>query len=103
MRSRLQAGMIAFAGDAPPAELTASASVPSARRKWRSHARVTSGSAKSALFRITTRGFCRTMVRIIGFRLAVGMRASRSSMTTSISFSFSSICRRARVMWPGNH
>ena len=60
-----------------------------------------SGSAKSALFMTTTDGFWPMRLAIMGLVLLMGMRASTSSMTTSMTFRFASISRLAFAMWPG--
>ena len=79
----------------------ATARMPCAR-KYASHARVSAGSARSDLFSAMRRGLPAMISASIGFALAAGMRASRSSTTTSTSFRFSSMSRCAFFIWPGN-
>ncbi len=61
------------------------------------------GSAWSARLRTTTRGLLPTMSSMSGLRLAMGMRASMISATTSTYFMSAAIIRRVLVIWPGYH
>ena len=72
-------------------------------RKCASQSLVAAGSAWSARLRTTTRGLVPTRSSMSGLRLAMGMRASMISATTSTNFRFSPIIRRVLVMWPGYH
>ena len=74
-----------------------------AARKYACHARVRSGSARSALFITYKRGFAAVRRCSSGLRLLKGIRASRSWSTTSTFFKFASMSRRVLAMWPGNH
>ena len=89
----------------PPAPLRASHSkteIPWAR-KYAPQTLLAAGSAWSARLRMTTRGFPPTSSSKSGFRLAMGIRASMTSATTSTYLRFSPIIRRVLVMWPGYH
>jgi len=57
----------------------------------------------SMRFKITIRGFLPQIASMSGFRLEMGMRASKISHTASTSFTSASIIRRVLVMWPGYH
>ena len=72
-------------------------------RKYAPQTLLAAGSAWSARLRMTTRGFPPTSSSKSGFRLAMGIRASMTSATTSTYLRFSPIIRRVLVMWPGYH
>ena len=60
-------------------------------------------SAMSMRLRTMSRGFPAVSSSTSGFRLAMGIRASRISQTASMFFSWLWIIRRVLVMWPGYH
>src|SRR5215218_3928883 len=74
------------------------------RPKWRSHAAVASGSARSDLLSTFRQGRCRCSRNrsISGLLLAPGTRASRISITTSTFAMVLAASLRAASMWPGN-
>ena len=87
---RLQETAIALTSTSPP--------------NSRSQIAVTAGSAASALLSIFRLGRCRCLRNsaIMGLVLAPGIRASRTSMTTSIIAMVSAAFFLAVAMWPGN-
>lgn len=68
-----------------------------------SQAWVCTGSATSCLLSSLTRGLWPVRVCSRGLKLEPGMRASSTSMTTSMALMRSSISWRVRCMWPGYH
>ncbi|KYF57546.1 hypothetical protein BE08_05360 [Sorangium cellulosum] len=91
----------AIASTLPPGDASPGAGCSASR--WRSHAFVTAGSARSLLLSTLTHGFWPRSSATTGFSLACGMRASSTSMMTSCDGIDSAIMRRALVMWPGYH
>src|SRR3954464_16009732 len=72
--------------------------------KWRTHAAVAAGSARSDLFSTFRHGRwrCNRKRSISGLLLAPGRRASRISITTSTFAMVFAASLRAASMWPGN-
>ena len=73
------------------------------RLKYSLHRATIAGSAMSMRLRMIMRGLLPQIVSISGFRLEMGILASKISQTASTSFRSASIWRRVLVMWPGYH
>mmetsp|Transcript_32723 Transcript_32723/g.83019 ORF Transcript_32723/g.83019 Transcript_32723/m.83019 type:complete len:225 (+) Transcript_32723:391-1065(+) len=71
--------------------------------KYSFHACLSALDTMSTLFMMSRRGLWPTHVDTWGWLVATGIRASRTSSTTSTILSCSFSCRSARAMCPGYH
>ena len=83
--------------------VAANAFTPGSPSRYFTHARVTSGSARSLLVSTLTTGFAPRISASSGLELALGRRPSMTSIITSCEGISATSSRRAFVMCPGYH